>query len=46
MKLRAFPQSFWQQPNKTPSVSPGTVYCIPPLLSKEDNSPGKNNSRF
>uniref|UniRef100_A0A1Y1LFH1 Uncharacterized protein n=2 Tax=Photinus pyralis TaxID=7054 RepID=A0A1Y1LFH1_PHOPY len=26
MKSRAFPQSFWQQPNKTQIVSPATVY--------------------
>ncbi|KAF5279146.1 hypothetical protein FQR65_LT03392 [Abscondita terminalis] len=26
MKFRAFPESFWQQPNKTSLISPGNVY--------------------
>ena len=33
MKLRALPQSFWQQPNTSGTISP-TTYC-PPL--DEDN---------
>ncbi|GAB6019269.1 hypothetical protein CHUAL_000869 [Chamberlinius hualienensis] len=36
MKLRALPQSFWQQPNATIDISPGQIYAkLPPLLSKE-----------
>ncbi|XP_069683560.1 uncharacterized protein [Periplaneta americana] len=33
MKLRALPQSFWQQPNHTNCLSPGAVYPILPPLS-------------
>jgi hypothetical protein len=33
MKLRALPQSFWQQPNHTNSLSPGAVYPVLPPLS-------------
>jgi hypothetical protein len=33
MKLRALPQSFWQQPNHPNSLSPGTVYPVLPPLS-------------
>jgi len=33
MKLRALPQSFWQQPNNTNSLSPGAVYPVLPPLS-------------
>ncbi|PSN38352.1 hypothetical protein C0J52_06937 [Blattella germanica] len=33
MKLRALPQSFWQQPNQTNCLSPGAVYPILPPLS-------------
>ncbi|GLV34315.1 hypothetical protein CBL_00243 [Carabus blaptoides fortunei] len=36
MKLRALPQSFWQQPNNTPSQSPGTLCPALPLLCKEE----------
>ena len=32
MKLRALPQSFWQQPNLANPLSPGAVYSrLPPL---------------
>jgi len=33
MKLRALPQSFWQQPNHPNSLSPGVVYPVLPPLS-------------
>jgi hypothetical protein len=33
MKLRALPQSFWQQPNHTNCLSPGVVYPVLPPLS-------------
>jgi hypothetical protein len=34
MRLRALPQSFWQQPNHTNCLSPGAVYpVLPPLAS-------------
>ncbi|KAJ9575727.1 hypothetical protein L9F63_007373, partial [Diploptera punctata] len=33
MKLRALPQSFWQQPNHTNCLSPGAIYPILPPLS-------------
>lgn len=37
MRLRALPQSFWQQPNVPHTVSPGTAYPIlPPLCTKDD----------
>ncbi|XP_012944291.1 uncharacterized protein DDB_G0271670 [Aplysia californica] len=36
MKLRALPQSFWQQPNVAHQVSPATLFPIlPPLSQKE-----------
>ena len=36
MRLRALPQSFWQQPNNPTSVSPANAYPIlPPLINKE-----------
>ena len=32
MKMRALPQSFWQQPNNANPLSPGAVYSrLPPL---------------
>lgn len=38
MKLRALPQSFWQQPNVASNVSPGQMYTkLPPLISKENH---------
>jgi hypothetical protein len=51
MKLRALPQSFWQQPNHTNCLSPGAVYPVLPPLStfaatKEDvDSVAAGNSR-
>nr|CAD7198349.1 unnamed protein product [Timema douglasi] len=36
MRLRALPQSFWQQPNKPTSLSPGAIFPVLPPL-KEDN---------
>ena len=38
MKLRALPQSFWQQPNAVNSASPGTMYAVLPPLCKTDQS--------
>ena len=36
MRLRALPQSFWQQPNVPHSVSPGASYpTLPPLIIKD-----------
>ena len=36
MRLRALPQSFWQQPNVPHNVPPSTTYPIlPPLYGKE-----------
>ncbi|CAL1545909.1 unnamed protein product [Lymnaea stagnalis] len=36
MKLRALPQSFWQQPNIAHQVSPSTLFpVLPPLAYKE-----------
>ena len=36
MRLRALPQSFWQQPNNPTSVSPANAYSIlPPLINRE-----------
>ncbi|KAH9495117.1 hypothetical protein Btru_018210 [Bulinus truncatus] len=36
MKLRALPQSFWQQPNVAHQVSPSTLFpVLPPLPSRE-----------
>ncbi|KAL8594616.1 hypothetical protein ACOMHN_011356 [Nucella lapillus] len=36
MKLRALPQSFWQQPNVTQQVSPATMFpVLPPLCHKD-----------
>ncbi|XP_049779382.1 uncharacterized protein LOC126176276 [Schistocerca cancellata] len=38
MKLRALPQSFWQQPNAAGGLSPGAVYpVLPPLCCKDDD---------
>ncbi|XP_059142094.1 mucin-2-like [Physella acuta] len=38
MKLRALPQSFWQQPNVAHQVSPATLFPIlPPLTNKESD---------
>ncbi|KAK6177687.1 hypothetical protein SNE40_015740 [Patella caerulea] len=36
MKLRALPQSFWQQPNIPHQVSPGSIFPILPPLSIKD----------
>lgn len=36
MKLRALPQSFWQQPDETSGVSPGIVMPVLPPLFKHD----------
>ncbi|KAK5645358.1 hypothetical protein RI129_006658 [Pyrocoelia pectoralis] len=45
MKFRAFPQSFWQQPNKTQIVSPGTVYFVEDgSMEKEDIAESKGSS--
>ena len=36
MKLRALPQSFWQQPNHANPLAPGSVYStLPPLPGQE-----------
>ncbi|XP_055863424.1 serine/threonine-protein kinase phg2-like [Biomphalaria glabrata] len=36
MKLRALPQSFWQQPNVAHQVSPSTLFpVLPPLQNRE-----------
>lgn len=36
MKLRALPQSFWQQPNHANPLPPGSVYStLPPLPGQE-----------
>ncbi len=36
MKLRALPQSFWQQPNQANPLPPGSVYStLPPLPGQE-----------
>ncbi|XP_049957783.1 uncharacterized protein LOC126474359, partial [Schistocerca serialis cubense] len=41
MKLRALPQSFWQQPNAAGGLSPGAVYpVLPPLCCKDDDGAG------
>ncbi|XP_038061427.1 uncharacterized protein LOC119732108 [Patiria miniata] len=36
MKLRALPQSFWQQPNTVNTVPPGSMYTVLPPVSKTD----------
>jgi hypothetical protein len=36
MKLRALPQSFWQQPNVVNTVPPGSMYTVLPPVSKAD----------
>lgn len=43
MKMRAFPQSFWQQPNVAHNVSPAQNYpLLPPLVTKDgEESPGE-----
>ncbi len=38
MRLRALPQSFWQQPNQS-NVSPGSMY-LPPLFKHESDDDG------
>lgn len=39
MKLRALPQSFWQQPNQPTTVSPGALYpVLPPLTVPREAS--------
>lgn len=47
MKLRALPESFWQQPNEPAQQAPGTIYPdLPVISSNEDNSlTGKINHR-
>ncbi|KAF5272244.1 hypothetical protein FQA39_LY01326 [Lamprigera yunnana] len=35
MKFRAFPRSFWQQPNRTPPVSPGVMYFLEESFFKQ-----------
>ncbi|XP_066296848.1 uncharacterized protein [Branchiostoma lanceolatum] len=36
MRLRALPQSFWQQPNNMNNNSPGSLYpVLPPVVNKE-----------
>ena len=32
MKMRALPQSFWQQPNNANPLSPGAVFSVLPPL--------------
>jgi len=43
MRMRALPQSIWQEPNIPHYVSPATVYPIlPPLITREgDDITGK-----
>ncbi|XP_022085540.1 uncharacterized protein LOC110976517 [Acanthaster planci] len=36
MKLRALPQSFWQQPNSVNAVPPGSMYTVLPPVCKTD----------
>jgi len=37
MRLRAFPQSFWQQPNQPVGVSPAVCHkVLPPLAMKDE----------
>lgn len=40
MKLRALPQSFWQQPNSVNTMSPGNMYLpvLPPLCKSEHSN--------
>nr|XP_054768816.1 uncharacterized protein LOC129276461 [Lytechinus pictus] len=38
MRLRALPQSFWQQPNTVNSASPGSMYSVLPPLCKMEQS--------
>jgi hypothetical protein len=36
MRMRALPQSMWQEPNVPHNVSPATVYpVLPPLVTRE-----------
>lgn len=36
MRMRALPQSFWQQPNRPHNVSPATIYAVlPPLVTRD-----------
>jgi len=36
MRMRALPQSMWQEPNIPHNVSPATVYpVLPPLVTRE-----------
>jgi len=36
MRMRALPQSIWQEPNIPHNVSPATVYpVLPPLITRE-----------
>ena len=42
MRLRALPQSFWQQPNVPQNVSPATAYpVLPPLMNREGDMEGE-----
>ena len=36
MKLRALPQSFWQQPNTVNTAPPGAMYTVLPPVSKTE----------
>ena len=46
MRMRALPQSIWQEPNVPHNVSPATVYpVLPPLVTREgDDITGKLSS--
>ncbi|KAK4875656.1 hypothetical protein RN001_012078 [Aquatica leii] len=45
MKSRAFPESFWQQPNKTSLISPGNVYFSDESsLHKEGDASANKNT--
>ncbi|RUS73953.1 hypothetical protein EGW08_018291, partial [Elysia chlorotica] len=47
MKLRALPQSFWQQPNVAHQVSPATLFPIlPPLPNKDTEETLMGESRI
>ncbi|XP_074654387.1 uncharacterized protein LOC141908299 [Tubulanus polymorphus] len=45
MRLRALPQSFWQQPNKPQPYSPAGVYPILPPLCKGESSDEESEIR-
>ena len=47
MRLRALPQSFWQQPNVTQQVSPATMFpVLPPLCNKDTEEDSAGNQTW